>query len=46
MLKSKRGSREVTREMKLMSDEELDRVLNLEGMTGGEIYTGEKERDA
>ncbi len=43
MLKSKRGAREVTRELGLMKDEELDKVLNLEGMTGPEIYTGETE---
>lgn len=40
MLKSKRGAREVTRELGLMSDEQLDEVLNLEHMTGPEIYTG------
>jgi aspartate ammonia-lyase len=34
MLKTKRGAREVTRELGLMSDEELDRVLDLKSMTG------------
>jgi aspartate ammonia-lyase len=42
MLKSKRSARDVTREMGLMSDEQLDEVLNLESMTGPEIYTGEE----
>lgn len=41
MLRSKRGAREVTREMNLMSDEQLTEVLDLESMTGPEIYTGE-----
>jgi fumarate hydratase class II len=44
MLKSKRGAREVTRELGLMSDEELDRVLDLQKMTGPAIYTGEDEK--
>ena len=41
MLKSKRGAREVTRELGLMDDAKLDEVLALKEMTGGEIYTGE-----
>ena len=43
MLKSRRGAREVTREMNLLDDAKLDEVLNLEGMTGPEIHTGEEE---
>jgi aspartate ammonia-lyase len=45
MLKSNRGAREVTREMGLMKDEELDVVLNLESMTGPEIYAGEEDAE-
>ncbi len=41
MLNSRRSAREVTREMGLMSDEELNNVLDLESMTGPAIYTGE-----
>ncbi|MBA3439945.1 MAG: aspartate ammonia-lyase, partial [Pyrinomonadaceae bacterium] len=41
MLRSKRGAREVTRELGLMDDEKLDRVLDLRSMTGPPIYTGE-----
>ena len=43
MLRSKRGAREVTRELGLMNETELDRVLDLESMTGPPIYTGEEE---
>ncbi|MCP9493941.1 MAG: aspartate ammonia-lyase [Pyrinomonadaceae bacterium MAG19_C2-C3] len=43
MLKSKRGAREVTRELGLMDDKQLDEVLALKEMTGGEIYTGEEK---
>jgi len=39
MLKSKRGAREVTRELGLMDDAKLDEVLALKEMTGGKIYT-------
>ena len=42
MLRSKRGAREVTRELGLMDDEKLDRVLDLQSMTGPPIYTGEE----
>lgn len=41
MLKSKRSAREVTKELGLMSEDELNKVLDLESMTGPEIYTGE-----
>lgn len=41
MLKSRRGAREVTRDMNLMDDAQLDEVLNLAHMTGPEIHTGE-----
>ncbi len=43
MLRSNRSAREVTRELGLMKDEELDRVLDLQSMTGPDIYTGETE---
>lgn len=42
MLRSKRGAREVTRELNLLSDQDLDRVLDLESMTGPAIYTGKE----
>ncbi|GAC1403418.1 MAG: aspartate ammonia-lyase [Pyrinomonadaceae bacterium] len=42
MLKSKRGARDVTKELGLMSEEELNKVLDLENMTGPAIYTGEE----
>ncbi len=42
MLKSRRGAREVTREMGLMDDAQLNEVLDLEHMTGPEIYTGDE----
>ncbi|HVG38522.1 MAG TPA: aspartate ammonia-lyase [Pyrinomonadaceae bacterium] len=40
MLKTKRGAREVTRELGLMDDTQLDEVLDLEDMTGPQIHTG------
>jgi fumarate hydratase, class II len=43
MLKSKKGAREVTGELGLMTEEQLDAVLNLDQMTGPAIYTGEDE---
>ena len=42
MLRSKRGAREVAREMGLMTDAQLDEVLDLAGMTGPAIHTGEE----
>lgn len=40
MLKTKRGAREVTRELGLMDDTHLDEVLDLEDMSGPQIHTG------
>lgn len=42
MLKTKRGAREVTKELGLMDDAKLTEVLDLKSMTGSEkLYTGE-----